>query len=110
MQLIETLNEDNWEDRVLRTSCEVLVDFEAPWFRTSLMEELQAAEVFERWEGMLVVGRVDTSLTPALAIRYRIHDLPSLALFKKGRLVGLTSGPHRVREMAQRIFSQKGWG
>jgi thioredoxin 1 len=105
MKMIETLTADNWEDRVLRTKCSVLVDFEAPWCRSSFLEELRNEELFERWNGMLVAGRLDASQGPAIALQYRIHELPSLALFERGRLVKVTSGPSRVLKMARFLFS-----
>lgn len=55
--------------------------------------------------GRLVVAKVDTEALPALANRFGIRSIPTMAVFAKGREVGRTAGV-RPAEGIQTFVSQ----
>jgi thioredoxin 1 len=94
----------DFRDLVLRSSVPVLVDFYADWCRpcqrlAPLLEEL-AAETSD-----VRIVKVNVDDCPGLAADYRISSIPSLKVFKNGKvtkeMVGLASKRQLQAMLAQ---------
>ena len=89
---ITTINQENFDDQVTRSSAPVLLDFWAAWCGPCSMLSPVVEELAE--EGY-AVGKVDVDQNMALAQQFRVVSIPTLILFKNGaevqRFVGLTS-------------------
>ncbi len=86
MANIEELNENTFENSVLKSSKLVLVDFWAPWCgpcrkMTPVLEQIQ-----NEMTDSIQINKVDTDKYPKLASEYGVFSLPSLLLFKDGEV------------------------
>ena len=86
------LNEQNFEQEVLRADMPVLVDFWASWCGPCQMLAPVIAEIAEEYAGKMKVGKLNVDEQPNLANRYGIASIPTVMLFKNGEVVSTSLG------------------
>lgn len=86
--IVEVTDED-FEEKVVEKSKEVpvLVDFWARWCAPCLMLSPILERLAEENKGKFILAKVDVEKNRKLAQRYNILAIPSLKLFKKGKIV-----------------------
>lgn len=82
-----TVTLQNFEQEVLSSKLPVLVDFWATWCGPCRMLAPVIAEIAEEQVGKLKVCKVNVDEEPELSIRFGITSIPSLLIFKDGKLV-----------------------
>jgi thioredoxin 2 len=91
-QPFEVENESTFDALTRRSALPVLVDFWAPWCGPCKMVAPELAKVAADGAGRWLVTKVNTEELPALAQRFHISGIPTLALFRDGREVARQSG------------------
>lgn len=80
-------------DRFLsRDGLPVLVDFWAPWCGPCRQFAPTFSQLAGQWAGQVRFVKVNTEAEQALAARYNIRSIPTLALFRQGRELDRVSG------------------
>lgn len=76
-----------FEAEVLQSNRPVVVDFYADWCGPCRMMTPVVEQLAEEFAGKVSVGKLDTDANQEIAIRYGIMGIPTLGLFRDGKLV-----------------------
>jgi len=86
-QTLTELFDGNFRSEVLESSQPVLVDFWAPWCGPCKMVGPVVEELAMENAGLIKVGKINVDDSPATAAKYAIDSIPTLMIFKNGRVV-----------------------
>jgi thioredoxin 1 len=81
------LNEDNFDDEVKRKEGPILVDFWAGWCAPCKIIVPALEEIADEMVGRAHVAKVDVDENGDLANRFGIMSIPTLIVFKNGKVV-----------------------
>ncbi len=87
-----TVTSANFDTEVLKSPIPVLVDFWAEWCPPCKMIAPVLEEVAEAYKTRAKVGKVNVDQQRDLASQYGISSIPSLLIFKDGKLVKQQAG------------------
>lgn len=82
----------NFEKEVLRSPVPVLVDFTAAWCAPCRVIAPHVAAVAGAHAGRLRVGTCDVDANPELVARLDVRSMPTVMVFREGRVVGQIVG------------------
>ena len=94
-----TLTKENFEEIVLGSAEPILVDFWASWCGPCMM----LAPIVEELSKTHKVGKVNVDDQMALAQRFGITSIPTLLVFKGGKLVNQSLG-YQPLESLQKLM------
>jgi thioredoxin 1 len=70
----------------------VLIDFTAVWCPPCRAIAPHVEAVARKYEGRVVVGKLDADSNPETTARYDVRSLPTLLVFRRGQVVGQIVG------------------
>lgn len=88
---VVTITKDNFAQEVLHSEKPVLLDFWATWCGPCRMLSPIVDEVAEE-HGDIKVGKVNVDEQPELAAEFGVMSIPTLLVFKNGKLVNQSVG------------------
>ena len=90
--LVNYVNDGNFQNEVLEADTPVLVDFTATWCGPckALAPKLDA--LAGEYEGRARVVKVDIDQSRKTAMSYNVRSVPTLLLFKNGQVTGQLIG------------------
>lgn len=89
----------NFSTAVLKSDVPVLVDFWAPWCGPCRMIAPVIDELAAQSGGRYRVGKLNIDEHPQIAQHYRIEAIPTLLLFRDGRVVKVFQGAQSKRTL-----------
>jgi len=102
-----TVNDANFQAEVLTSDKPVLVDFWAVWCGPCKMIAPVVEEIANEYDGKLKVAKMDVDSNPRTAMEYGIRSIPTLLIFKEGRvieqIVGAVPKRHLVDKVTQHL-------
>lgn len=81
------ITDANFSREVLESQVPVLIDFWAVWCGPCRMIAPVVEEIAKEYEGKLKVGKVDVDNNSQTAMTYGIRSIPTLMIFKGGKVV-----------------------
>lgn len=85
--MVVTLTKSNFDGEVMNTSEPVLVDFWASWCGPCKMVGPIIDQIADEYAGKLKVGKVNIDDEGELASAHAIVSIPTILLFKDGKVV-----------------------
>lgn len=97
------VTDQSFDNEVLQSSTPVLVDFWATWCGPCRAIAPMVDEIATEYSGRLKVTKVDVDTNPDVSARYAVRSIPSLLLFKNGRLIEQIIGAPSKQHLLQKI-------
>jgi thioredoxin 1 len=97
------LTDATFETEVLKSDKPVLVDFWAEWCGPCRMIAPIVEELASEYNGTLKVGKVDVDANPNVSMQFGIRSIPTLLIFKNGRVVEQVVGAVPKRALNERV-------
>jgi len=84
---ILVLNEANFEEETRKPAGPLLVDFWAAWCAPCRLIAPHLETLAQEYQGRARIGKVNVDENGALASRFQIRSIPTLLVFKDGKVV-----------------------
>jgi thioredoxin 1 len=99
------LTDENFDKEVLKSDLPVLVDFTATWCGPCKALAPIIDQVAQELQGETRVGKLDVDVASATAAKYGVRGVPTVMVFKGGKIVaqhiGLTTKQKLVELIGQ---------
>ena len=89
----------NFLQEVENSELPILVDFWAPWCGPCLAVAPILEQLSTKYDGKVKIGKVNVDEESALASKFRVMSIPTLILFKSGKVVQQMVGLRSVQEL-----------
>lgn len=103
-----TLTDSTFDREVLNSDVPVLVDFWAEWCGPCRMMEPTIEAIAADYAGKVKVGKLNVDDNGATAMRFNIRGIPTLLLFKGGRVVDQRVGAVGKSEVQKMLDAHLG--
>ncbi|MBL7136882.1 MAG: thioredoxin [Candidatus Marinimicrobia bacterium] len=97
------LNDSNFDNNVMKSDIPVLVDFWAAWCMPCVKMGPIFKELAEEYDTKIKFAKVNVEKSQALAQRFGIRSIPTLLIFKDGKIVSQIIGVHPKRNLEKKI-------
>jgi len=109
MENIKHLDGPTFEADVLNSELPVIVDFSAEWCPPCKMLAPVLDRLAGEYQGKVTVGEIDVDENQDIAIRYGVMAMPTLGLFRSGkmidRMVGFPGSAGPIRDWINKNVS-----
>jgi thioredoxin 1 len=80
------VNDDNFDEVVIKSDKTVLVDFWAEWCGPCRMVAPIMEEISQEYNGKALVVKCDVDNSPGVSAKYGIRNIPTILFFKDGKI------------------------
>jgi len=98
--------DQNFEQEVLKSDKPVLVDFWAEWCMPCRMLGPTIEKLAKDYAGKVKVGKVDTDANRDVSMRFGISAIPTVILFKDGKVAQKFVGLRQEKDFKEVLDAQ----
>jgi thioredoxin 1 len=80
------VNDDNFDEVVIKSDKPVVVDFWAEWCGPCRMVSPIMEEISDEYSGKALVVKCDVDSSPGVSAKYGIRNIPTILFFKNGKI------------------------
>lgn len=100
---IHQFNDGEFDQRVLQSSTPTFVDFWAAWCGPCRIIGPIVEELAPQYEGKMQIGKLNVDENPQTAMKYQVTSIPTLLIFKDGKVVDRAIGAMPKSELQKFI-------
>lgn len=89
---VQEITDSSFESDVLKSNLPVLIDFWAVWCAPCRAIAPHVDAIANEYAGKLRVGKLDIDSNPQVPSQFEVRSIPTLLLFKDGKVVGQLVG------------------
>ena len=97
------LTEENFDNEVMKSELPVLVDFWAEWCGPCRIISPIVEEIAKEYNGKLKVTKLNVDEAQELAIKYGVMSIPTLMVFKNGKIVDQVVGAMSKDQLVDKL-------
>jgi thioredoxin 1 len=104
------VGDGDFEEKVLRSTLPVVVDFWAEWCPPCHALAPTYQQLSEEYRGRVRFAKLDVEADLDVPVRFGIQAMPTLLMFKDGKVCARVVGPHpsRVKRFIEQALSEQG--
>ena len=84
-----SVNDNDFEEKVIKAKEPVLVDFWAPWCAPCLSVAPTLDELSKEYEGKISIAKMNVDENANTPVSYGVRSIPYMVLFKEGKIIDL---------------------
>jgi thioredoxin 1 len=107
-ELTKAVTDDSFKQDVLEAGMPVLVDFWAEWCGPCRMVAPILDDIAKEYEGKLTIAKVNIDENPSTPNDYAVRGIPTMMLFRDGKLVDTKVGALPKGQLKDWIASKIG--
>lgn len=100
-----TITDGNFDEEVLKSDKPVLIDFWATWCGPCKMIAPIVEELVDEYEGKAKIGKLDVDNNQQTAIKFGVRSIPTILIFKDGKLKDTIIGAVPKGQIVQKLNS-----
>ena len=105
MSNLTSISDSNFENEVLQSSTPVLVDYWAEWCGPCKQLIPILEELAPNYEGKVKIVKLNIESSNSTAAKFGVRAIPTMMLFKNGKVVATKVGAHSKAKIAEFIDS-----
>jgi thioredoxin 1 len=99
------ITDNNFETEVIKSDKPVLIDFWAVWCGPCKMIAPIVEELASEYDGKVKIGKLDVDSNQQTAIRFGVRGIPTLLIFKDGKLKDTIIGAVPKKHLVDKLNS-----
>lgn len=100
------ITDSNFEKEVIANEGVSVLDFWAPWCGPCLAIGPVIEQLHKDYDGKALVGKVNVDDNPEISVKFGVRSIPTILIFKNGKVVDKHVGVTTQANLAQKIEAQ----